>query len=122
AIYIGYGGANSFVAWNKESRSLTVMENNVLAKPDEKFKNSFDHNGVFYSTTIFNLQSISPDLSAVLLEMDIMSSFFYKFSQQSENFNYVVFARKKRRQQWAEYEKILLAVVGRSLEFFIGNR
>ncbi|MCD7738936.1 MAG: sensor domain-containing diguanylate cyclase [Lachnospiraceae bacterium] len=122
AIYIVYGGANSFVAWDKESRSLTVLENPVLAKPDERFKSNFDKNGVFYSTTIFNLQSISPDFSAVLLEMDIMSSFFYRFSQKSEDFNYVMFARKKRRQQWAEYEKVLLAVVGRALEFFIGNR
>ncbi|MCD8129721.1 MAG: sensor domain-containing diguanylate cyclase [Lachnospiraceae bacterium] len=122
AIFIIYGGANSFVSWDKENLSLTVAEDPVLTRPDENFKSSFDKNGVFHASNIFNLQSISPDISAVLLKMDIMSSFFYKFSQQSENFNYVMFARKKRRQQWAEYEKVLLAVVGRALEFFIGNR
>ena len=80
------------------------------------FVDGFDKDNIFIINGIFNLDEKAPVLGSVLSGRGIESALFYKMSKNGTMFGYLLFAKKNRRQMWSEYDKTLLATVGKILE------
>ncbi len=93
-----------------------VVDEKIYTQPEEGFVNGFDKNNVLVMNGRFNLEAQAPELCRKLEADGIESALFYKMVKSGKMFGYVMFAKKSRRQQWSEYEKTLLACVGKALE------
>ncbi len=91
-----------------QNRSYLTME--------QGFLDSFDKNNIFAVNGIFNLEEKTPVLCSVLDARGIESALFYKMTRNGTMFGYILFAKKNRRQMWSEYDKTLLATIGKIIE------
>ena len=83
---------------------------------DPGFLEGFDENNLFLVDGLFHIETKAPKLAKHLASRGIESALIYRMVKNGRMFGYVMFARKSRRQRWAEYEKIMLGVVGKAIE------
>ncbi len=93
-----------------------VVDDKIYTEPEAGFVNGFDKNNLLIMNGRFNLEAEAPELCRKLETQGIESAIFYKMVKSDNMFGYVMFAKKNRRQQWSEYEKTLLACVGKAFE------
>lgn len=99
-----------------------VVDEKIYLKLEDGFVDGFDKNNILVMNGRFNIEGTAPELCKLLEAQGIESAIFYKMVKSGRVFGYVMFAKKNRRQQWSEYEKTLLACVGKAFELsFIGK-
>lgn len=101
--------------WSHEGY-LSDIRNNSYLSLERGIGDSFDKDQILAINGIFNLEEKAPVLSKVLKERGIESALFYKMSKNGTTFGYIMFAKKNRRQMWSEYDKTLLATIGKIIE------
>ena len=89
---------------------------------EEGFVESFDDHNVMVVNGRFNIEGKLPELNSVLEQKGIESALFYKMVKNGKMFGHVMFAKKSRRQMWSEYEKGMLACVGKVLELSFSGK
>lgn len=83
---------------------------------EEGFEENFDTHNIMVVNGRFNIEGKLPALNSFLEQKGIESALFYKMMINGKMFGHVMFAKKSRRQMWSEYEKGMLACVGKVLE------
>ncbi len=98
------------------------MKGDIYLQYEDGFVDSFDKNNCMVVNGRFNIENKLPELSRVLEKKGIESALFYKMVKNGKMFGYVMFAKKSRRQMWSEYEKGMLACVGKVLELSLAGK
>lgn len=101
--------------WDHE-KFVDDFKDRIYLDLEPGFLNGFDKDNIFIVNGIFNLEETAPALAGVLSGRGIESALFYKMSKNGTMFGYLMFAKKSRRQMWSEYDKTLLATVGKVIE------
>jgi diguanylate cyclase (GGDEF)-like protein len=114
-IIMVYGNMKLSSTWNHEG-FFDDREEGAYLNPDPGFFDCFDENNILAVNGIFNLEGKSTVFPELLTSRGIESVLFYKMTHSDQAFGYIMFAKKNRRQMWAEYDKTLLASVGKILE------
>lgn len=114
-IIMVYGDMKMSSTWNHQG-FFDDIESQEYLNPDPFFLTSFNENNIFAVNGIFNLEGKSPVLAGLLTQRGIESALFYKMVKNNNMFGYIMFAKKNRRQMWSEYDKTLLASVGKIIE------
>lgn len=89
---------------------------------EEGFAEGFDQHNVMVVNGRFNIEGKLPELNSLLEQKGIESALFYKMVKNGKMLGYVMFAKKSRRQMWSEYEKGMLACVGKILELSLSGK
>lgn len=89
---------------------------------EESFTESFDNHNVMVVNGRFNIEGKLPKLCSLLEKKGIESAVFYKMMKSDKMIGYVMFAKKSRRQMWSEYEKDMLACVGKVMELSLSGK
>lgn len=89
---------------------------------EEGFTESFDNHNVMVVNGRFNIEGKLPQLCSLFEKKGIESALFYKMMKSNNMIGYVMFAKKSRRQMWSEYEKDMLACVGKVMELSFSGK
>lgn len=120
-IIMVYDGMRLSTTWNHEGY-FNEIESSDYLNLEPAFFDSFDQNNILAVNGIFNLEGKAPVFAGLLTERGVESAFFYKMVKNGNIFGYIMFAKKNHRQMWSEYDKTLLATVGKVIELsFTGN-
>lgn len=120
-IIMVYGDMKVSSTWNHKG-VFDDIEGPEYLNPDPLLLKSFDENNILAANGIFNLEGISPSFAELMTKRGIKSALFYKMVKDGTMFGYIMFAKKKRVQMWSEYDKTILASIGKIIELsFKGN-
>lgn len=106
--------------WNHKG-VFDDIEGPEYLNPDPRFLQSFDRNNVFVANGVVSLEAISSPFARLLTRRGIKSALFYKMVIHGTMFGYIMFAKKNRGQMWSEYDKTLLASIGKIFELSFGK-
>lgn len=101
--------------WSREGYSDN-KESSEYLNLEPSFLESFDQNNLFVANTLYNLETKAPKLYGLLTEREVKSALFYKMAKNGTMFGYIMFSKQGHGQMWADYEKTLLALVGKAIE------
>lgn len=120
-IILVYGDMKMSTTWNHEGYFNDIEDKDYLTL-EPAFLEDFDQNNILAVNGIFNLEGKAPILAGLLTKRGVESALFYKMVKNGIMFGYIMFAKKDHRQMWSEYDKTLLATVGKVIELsFIGK-
>lgn len=120
-ITMVYDGKSSVVSLVGDVYTDNVKEDCYLDY-EEGFTDSFDNHNVMVVNGRFNIEGKLPQLCSLLEKKGIESALFYKMMKTNNMIGYVMFAKKSRRQMWSEYEKGMLACVGKVMELSLSGK
>lgn len=120
-ITMVYDGKSSVVSLVGDVYTDNVKEDCYLDY-EEGFTDSFDSHNVMVINGRFNIESKLPQLCNLLEKKGIESALLYKMMKSNNMIGYVMFAKKSRRQMWSEYEKGMLACVGKVMELSLSGK
>lgn len=120
-IVMVYDNMQMATSWTKETISHD-MNDPAFLNPGFAFFKEFDVYNTMITNNFFYLEEKAPLLVEKLRELSLESCFFYKMAHKESPFGYIMFAKKNIRQQWSEYEKTMLALIGKIIELSMLER
>ena len=110
-------GRNGF-RWTPEEVGYGEKDLTWLAM-DEKFSSLFDKNHLLVIDGLYNLTTDQKYLLEPLTQRGVESAIFYQMQDKDGMEGYVLFAKKIKRQRWAEYELLALSTIAKIFEISI---
>ena len=120
-IVMVYDNMQMATSWTKE-KVTNDMNDPAFLNPGFAFFKEFDVYNTLITNNFFYMEEKAPQLVERLRELSLESCFFYKMTLKESPFGYLLFAKKNIRQQWSEYEKTMLALVGKIIELSMRER
>ena len=86
---------------------------------DERFTSLFDKNHLLVIDGLYNLTNDQIFLLEPLTQRGVEAAIFYLVHDKNGMEGYVMFAKKIKRQRWAEYELLALSTIAKIFEISI---
>lgn len=98
--------------WTPEGVSSDI-DKILFFRPDNAFKSLFNKDGLLVLDGLYKLDGRCPDAEHCLTEKSVKSALFYRIERNEKLSGYVMFARRKQRQMWSEYEIMALSTAAK---------
>lgn len=117
-IDLCYKPKNTSVIW-RDGESTSDFEEMEMYFNEEDFFDGFDKDNLLIANGMFNIEGKYPHVYEILRNKGIESALFYRIKEKNKAVGFIMFAKTSRREKWSEFDKIVLATIGKICELEI---
>lgn len=120
-IVIAYDNFNITTTWNHDG-VYADRDSFKFLEDKKEFWDSFDNNNIYVMNGLYVMEVKFRYLYDLLKDRKIESAIFYKMVKNGNMIGMIMFAKVNNRMKWSEYEKTIMAVIGKTIEISFTDR